>query len=72
MIARSKFKGFSCQMVVSFPYSFAFFYTYETTRALLGGHVLSNIAASIFAEVAGNLVRNPFEIVKQQLMVGRS
>ena len=29
MIAQSRFRGFSCQMVVSFPYSFAFFYTYE-------------------------------------------
>jgi solute carrier family 25 S-adenosylmethionine transporter 26 len=33
-IAKSRFKGFSCQMIVSFPYSFTFFYTYESIRAL--------------------------------------
>lgn len=27
-LALSKFKGFSAQMIVSFPYSFTFFYTY--------------------------------------------
>ena len=71
-IALSKFRGFTCQMLVSFPYSFTFFYTYETTRAILGISHLSNIAASISAEVVANLVRNPFEVVKQQLMVGRA
>jgi|JI6StandDraft_1071083.scaffolds.fasta_scaffold02807_4 hypothetical protein len=28
----SKFKGFSCQMLMSFPYSYAFFYVYGRIR----------------------------------------
>lgn len=28
----SKFKGFSCQMLVSFPYSYMFFYVYGKIR----------------------------------------
>ena len=70
-IAVSKFKGFSCQMTVSFPYAFTFFYTYETVRKILPAHTLTNALASVLAEVTANLVRNPFEVVKQQLMVGR-
>jgi hypothetical protein len=71
-IARSKFKGFSCQMIVSFPYSFSFFYTYESIRAWIPDNPIKNVIASVCAEIIGNLVRNPFEVVKQQLMVGRS
>ena len=71
-IARSRFKGFSCQMIVSFPYSFTFFYTYETIRWLLPNNPMKNVLASVCAEIIANLVRNPFEVVKQQLMVGRS
>ena len=59
-------------MVVSFPYSFTFFYAYETTRQYLKDYAWRNVAASVVAELAANLVRNPFEIVKQQLMTGRS
>ncbi len=59
-------------MIVSFPYSFAFFYVYETTRSLLRDHYLRNVIGSVLAEIAGNLIRNPFEVIKQQLMVGRS
>jgi solute carrier family 25 S-adenosylmethionine transporter 26 len=71
-IVRSKFRGFSCQMVVSFPYSFSFFYTYESIRAAIPDNSFKNLYASVCAEVIGNIVRNPFEVVKQQLMVGRS
>lgn len=59
-IAKSKFKGFSCQMIVSFPYSFTFFYTYETCRELMKDFYFKNVVASVFAEITGNLVRNPF------------
>lgn len=72
VIARSKFKGFSCQMTVSFPYSFTFFYTYETIRKAIPDNPFRNVYASICAEILANLVRNPFEVVKQQLMVGRA
>jgi solute carrier family 25 S-adenosylmethionine transporter 26 len=71
-IARSRFRGFSCQMIVSFPYSFSFFYTYESIRAAIPNNPMKNVYASICAEVIGNLVRNPFEVIKQQMMVGRS
>lgn len=71
-IALSKFKGFSAQMVVSFPYSFTFFYIYEKIRENFGKSSSVNIFASVCAEIGGNIVRNPFEIIKQQMMVGRS
>ena len=47
-------------MTVSFPYAFIFFYTYETVRALMPAHMLTNALASVMAEVAANIVRNPF------------
>jgi len=59
-------------MIVSFPYSFTFFYTYETVRSLLNKTHFANIVASVSAEIVANIVRNPFEVVKQQMMVGRS
>ena len=59
-------------MIVSFPYSFTFFYTYETVRAMFNKSYFGNMLASICAEIAANIVRNPFEVVKQQMMVGRS
>lgn len=71
-IALTKFKGFSCQMIASFPYSFSFFYTYESVRAMMGKSHTGNVIASVCAEIVANLVRNPFEVVKQQMMVGRS
>lgn len=48
-IAVTKFRGFSCQMIVSFPYSFAFFYTYETVRRLTNKSYLANAGASVCA-----------------------
>ena len=48
-IAKSKFKGFSCQMIVSFPYSFTFFYTYELVRAKLSDNPYKNVYASVCA-----------------------
>lgn len=71
-IALSKFRGFSCQMIASFPYAFTFFYTYEAVRSQLKEYSSKDITASALAEVNANIVRNPFEIIKQQLMVGRS
>lgn len=48
-LALSKFKGFSAQMIVSFPYSFTFFYTYETVRAYGQALPFTNVFASIIA-----------------------
>ncbi len=48
-IAKSKFKGFSCQMIVSFPYSFTFFYVYESIRALIPDNKYKNVLASVCA-----------------------
>lgn len=45
-IALSKFKGFSAQMIVSFPYSFTFFFVYEKIREKFGKTVLMNAIAS--------------------------
>lgn len=59
-------------MIVSFPYSFTFFYTYETVRSWFPHHPIQNVIASVSAEIVANLVRNPFEVIKQQLMVGRA
>ena len=59
-LARSRFRGFSCQMIVSFPYSFTFFYVYESTRQILKDNYFKNVIASVLAEISGNLIRNPF------------
>ena len=48
-IALSKFKGFSCQMIVSFPYSFTFFLVYETTKKQLSNIYGKFVIASIIA-----------------------
>ena len=48
-IAVSRFKGFSAQMLVSFPYSFSFFYTYEYVRSRSDKSALANMFASICA-----------------------
>lgn len=68
----SKFKGFSCQLIMSFPYSFTFFMVYQWVRDRLPKSHLSNITASVCSEMAANFLRNPLELVKQQMMVGRS
>ena len=47
-------------MLVSFPYSFTFFYIYEKIRENFGKSATVNIAASVCAEIGGNIVRNPF------------
>ena len=59
-------------MIVSFPYAFSFFYVYETIRAAMPDNSFKNLYASVVAEVVANVIRNPFEVVKQQMMVGRS
>lgn len=38
----------------------------------MGKSHAGNVMASVCAEIVANLVRNPFEVVKQQMMVGRS
>lgn len=41
-------------------------------RSLLEKSHFSNMIASVSAEIIANLIRNPFEVIKQQMMVGRS
>ena len=47
-------------MIVSFPYSFSFFATYETVRHYTNKTFIANAFASACAETVGNIVRNPF------------
>lgn len=67
----SKFRGFSCQMLVSFPYSYIFFLVYGHIRKRLNPSSTADFIAGALAETASNIVRNPLELIKQRLMVGR-
>jgi solute carrier family 25 S-adenosylmethionine transporter 26 len=67
----SKFKGFSCQMIVSFPYAYTFFYLYGWLRQSLRKSSWSDMLAASIAESVANIIRNPLELIKQRLMVGR-
>lgn len=58
-------------MLASFPYSFSFFYVYEIVRRKLPRSYWSDLTAAVAGEAASNILRNPLEYVKQQLMVGR-
>lgn len=67
----SRFKGFECQMLISFPFSFTFFLVYQKFRLSFHEIKYKNFFASITAEFCANIVRNPIQVIKQQIMIGR-
>lgn len=62
------------QMLVSFPYAFIFFGSYDTAKRNLARTPLSpelvHMLAGAFGETMSNLFKNPFEVVKNQMQVG--
>jgi ABC-type siderophore export system fused ATPase/permease subunit len=68
----SKFNGLSCQLIISFPYYFTFFVIYEGIRDRLQSSHTTNFLAALVGETVSNILKNPLELVKQQIMVGRS
>eukprot|EP01016_Furgasonia_blochmanni_P056565 TRINITY_DN9669_c0_g1_i3.p1 TRINITY_DN9669_c0_g1~~TRINITY_DN9669_c0_g1_i3.p1 ORF type:complete len:286 (-),score=8.43 TRINITY_DN9669_c0_g1_i3:244-1101(-) len=71
----SSFRGITPIAIISFPSTFLFMFTYEGTKTLLidrsGAHPsLAHFIAGGLGEVIQNLIRNPFEVVKQQMQVG--
>lgn len=66
-------------MLGSFPAAATFWTTYETAKRGLEAHVsieqtmllpLIHMTAASIAEIAVCMVRNPFEVVKQQMQAG--
>ena len=71
--------GLLSGMVISFPSAATFWTVYQSTKHWIGARLdpaspwsapLSHIAAASVADVVVCVVRNPFEVVKQQLQVG--
>lgn len=63
----NKYRGFFSSMIASFPSSATFWLTYEVSKQYIpveNVNLNSFLAASI-AESAQALIRNPFEVVKQ-------
>lgn len=74
----SKFKGVASQMAASFPCAAAFWLSYEYSKFLLKRYSdsflnvhMQHIFASSTAETCQALVRCPFEVVKQNMQIGR-
>eukprot|EP00753_Platysulcus_tardus_P009040 PLAT1777.3.p2 GENE.PLAT1777.3~~PLAT1777.3.p2 ORF type:complete len:281 (-),score=144.15 PLAT1777.3:71-913(-) len=75
----SFYKGLASAMAGSFPAAATFWWSYETSKAMLTEALgdshpallpVTHMASATVAEVATCLVRNPFEVVKQQMQVG--
>ena len=72
----SLFSGLSSQLFVAFPATSGYFSSYEGIKILfkkkhpsLNEHVVHQIGGSV-AEIVSNSIRNPFEIIKQQMQIG--
>ena len=71
----SRFKGLPSAMIASFPCAATFWLSYEFAKYHLHGSgmlsfSLANMLAASFAECSQALVRNPFEVVKQNMQIG--
>lgn len=73
----SKYKGFASAMLASFPCAGVFWCTYEFTKFQLrhnqSGLSFSqqNMLAAAVAECSQALIRNPSEVIKQNLQIGK-
>lgn len=72
----SKLKGLIPTLTSSFPGAFSFFFAYESTKALTKKYDILNegpymhLLSAAAGETASALVRNPFEVMKQQMQIG--
>jgi solute carrier family 25 S-adenosylmethionine transporter 26 len=73
----SKFSGLKSQVIASFPAAAAFFSTYDLTKYILINnfefkyHTLAHMCAAITGECSAVLIRNPFELIKQNMQIGK-
>ena len=73
----SKYSGLKSSMIASFPAAAVFFGTYDFTKYYLKNKVnikrdyYVHVIASIVGESCQNLVRNPFELIKQNMQIGK-
>ena len=71
----SRFKGLPSAMIASFPCAAVFWLSYEFAKYHLHnagtfGFSMNNMLAASFAECSQALVRNPFEVIKQNMQIG--
>jgi solute carrier family 25 S-adenosylmethionine transporter 26 len=75
----SKYTGLRTQIFASFPSAAAFFSTYDLTKYLLihklnanpKYEILCHMLAAVFGEASAVLIRNPFELIKQNMQIGK-
>jgi solute carrier family 25 S-adenosylmethionine transporter 26 len=75
----SKYSGLRTQIIASFPAAAAFFATYDFTKYILKQkfkinskyEILCHMIAAVFGEASAVLFRNPFELVKQNMQIGK-
>jgi len=71
------YSGLKSSMIASFPAAAVFFGTYDYTKYFLKNklHIkqdyIIHLLSSIIGEASQNLVRNPFELVKQNMQIGK-
>jgi len=72
----SRLKGLIPNLASSFPGAFSFFFAYESTKSICKNVVslpegpFVHLLAAAAGETASALVRNPFEVMKQQMQIG--
>lgn len=76
MKATSKYSGLRSQILASFPCAAAFFSTYDLTKHTLVEKVglyetPSHMISAVCGEVSQTFLRNPFELIKQNMQLGR-
>lgn len=74
----SKYRGFISAMLASFPCAAMFWCSYEFSKYQLKRHTtgylninVQHMLAAATGEICQALVRNPFEVIKQNLQVGK-
>jgi solute carrier family 25 S-adenosylmethionine transporter 26 len=75
----SKFSGLKAQIFASFPSAAAFFSTYDFTKYILFEKIgilkkyetFVHMTAAVIGEASAVLVRNPFELIKQNMQIGK-
>ena len=68
--------GLPSQIFMAFPCSLAYILGYEGTKILLlkrfpkKYHWIVHLIGGMMAEIFANSIRNPFEVIKQQMQIG--
>jgi solute carrier family 25 (mitochondrial S-adenosylmethionine transporter), member 26 len=73
----SKYSGLKSQVFASFPAAAAFFSTYDFTKYILldkfkvKQDYIVHMCGAILGEASQVLIRNPFELIKQNMQIGK-